>query len=335
MTDFSILIQEWYRLNKRDLPWRDSNSAYYIWLSEIILQQTQVKQGLSYYLKFVEKYPRISDLASASEDDVLKLWQGLGYYSRGRNLLFAAKQVIADFNGVFPDNYNDIIKLKGVGDYTASAISSIAFNLSHAVVDGNVYRVLSRCFLIDIPINSSEGKKEFKTLAESLIDSKKPGDHNQGLMEIGALVCKPKKPDCHNCPLQTKCLSFTKGSMLNYPVKLKKNKIKTRYFNYNIITNNTHIVIKQRKKGDIWQGLFDFPLYETSHKLQSNEKSYLDKEIKHILTHQHIFASFWIREVKEFNLVKDEKLIKITDLKNHALPQLLVKYINQSDYFNR
>ena len=335
MTDFSILIQQWYRLNKRDLPWRSSNSAYHIWLSEIILQQTQVKQGLNYYLKFAEKYPLISDLASASEDDVLKLWQGLGYYSRGRNLLVAAKQVVSDFNGIFPNNYNQIIQLKGVGDYTASAISSIAFNLPHAVVDGNVYRVLSRCFLIDTPINSSKGKKEFKNLAESLIDSKKPGDHNQGLMEIGALVCKPKNPNCQNCPLQSKCLSFSKGTMLDYPIKLKKMKVKTRFLNYFIVTNKTHIIIKQRLKGDIWQGLFDFPLLETNKKLELAKECFLDQEIKHILTHQHLFASFWIKEVTGFNLIENEKLIKITDLKNYALPQLLVKYLNQSDYFIR
>ena len=336
MANFSILIQEWYRLNKRDLPWREATSAYKTWISEIILQQTQVVQGLSYYLKFIDKYPKVEDLAKAEEDEVLKLWQGLGYYSRARNMHFAAKQVVKDFNGDFPSTHKDILSLKGVGDYTAAAISSIAYSLPHAVVDGNVYRVLSRCFLIDTPINSTLGKKEFSELANSLIDHKNPGDHNQALMEIGALICKPKNPNCAKCPIQEKCLGYSMANLLDYPVKLKKTKIKNRYLNYTITTDKTHILIKRREESDIWKGLYDFPLHESTNELTKLEDGmYLDKRFKHILTHQHIYASFWINEVRKVEANSNEIIIKIKDLENYALPQLLVKYLNQSDYFNR
>ena len=336
MTDFSILIQDWYRLNKRDLPWRESESPYNIWISEIILQQTQVKQGLSYYYKFIEQYPNITDLANAKEDEVLRLWQGLGYYSRARNMHYAASQVLINFNGVFPTSHKDILSLKGVGDYTAAAVSSIAYNLPHAVVDGNVYRVLSRVFLINTPINSPKGKKEFSELAQNLLDVKQPGNHNQALMEIGALICKPKNPNCIACPLNEKCLAFSHQTMLNYPTKLKKIKIRNRYFNYFVITDKKSIVIKKREASDIWKGLYDFPLFESDKKLDKiDDNSYLDKEFKHILTHQHIFASFWIQEISSITEKTDELIIKIKDLDNYPLPQLLVKFLNQSDYFNR
>lgn len=336
MADFSTLIQEWYRLNKRDLPWREATSAYKTWISEIILQQTQVIQGLSYYLKFVSAYPKVEDLANASEDEILKLWQGLGYYSRARNMHFAAKQIVNDFNGEFPNTYKEILSLKGVGEYTASAISSIIFDLPHAVVDGNVYRVLSRCFLIDTPINSTQGKREFTELANSLIDTKHPGDHNQALMEVGALICKPKNPNCANCPIQGKCLGRTKTNLLEFPVKLKKIKVKKRYFNYIIATDKKQLIIKRREESDIWKGLYDFPLTESTKVIPKlGDDLYLDKRLKHILTHQHIFASFWIKEVKTLELKSNEIKVKIKDLEDYALPQLLVKYLNQSDYFNR
>jgi len=335
MADFSILIQEWYRLNKRDLPWRHSNSAYNVWISEIILQQTQVIQGLDYYLKFVSNFPTIHDLANADEDAVLKLWQGLGYYSRARNLHFAAKQVVNDFNGKFPVTYKDLMMLKGVGEYTASAVSSIISNLPHAVVDGNVFRVLSRCFLVDTAINSTKGKKEFTILANSLLDVNNAGDHNQAIMEIGALVCKPKNPQCETCPINSKCLSYANGTMLNYPVKEKKVKVRNRYLNYIVTTDKKSIVIKKRGPKDIWQGLFDFPLVETDKPAEEmGESIYLDKQIKHILSHQHIYASFWIKEVKALSIEDPEQIVKMTDLEDYALPQLLVKYLNTSDYFN-
>jgi len=328
MPDFTTLTQNWYRLNKRDLPWRTEISPYKVWISEIILQQTQVVQGLDYYHKFIKQFPTVKDLANASEQEVLKLWQGLGYYSRARNMHFASKQIVNEFNGEFPSTYEGLIKLKGVGEYTASAISSIAFNLPFAVVDGNVFRVLSRVFEMDIPINTNQGKKEFTILATKLIDKTNPGDHNQALMEIGALVCKPKNPDCINCPLQSKCLAFKHSTQLDLPVKLKKLKVKNITLNYLVVTNGESVVVKKRGKNDIWQGLYDFPIDD-----EVGDKYPLDCEMKHVLTHRKIQAKFWIVPFDHYQLKDDEMIIKITEFDEYPIPQLLVKYFKQSDYF--
>lgn len=302
----------WYLHNKRNLPWRSTINPYKIWLSEIILQQTRVDQGMSYYHKFLEHFPTISDLAIASEEEVLKLWQGLGYYSRARNLHFSAKYVVNDLKGAFPTNYNELIKLKGVGDYTASAIASICYNEPTAVVDGNVYRVLARYFGISTPINSTKGIKEFKQLAQSLIDIKNPGTHNQAMMEFGARMCKPQSPDCTSCPLNTSCVALSKKQIKELPVKEKKIKIRHRYFNYLVIQteNNTTKLVK-REKG-IWLNLYEFPLIETlaeidekeliAHnefnllfkKLTTSIKQFNNELIVHKLSHQHIHTKFWI-----------------------------------------
>jgi A/G-specific adenine glycosylase len=209
MNNFSQTIISWYQINKRDLPWRDTTNPYYIWLSEIILQQTRVDQGLPYYIKFVAAFPTVEDLAKASQDEVLRLWQGLGYYSRGRNLHFTANQVVKDFGGVFPSNYDDLLKLKGVGNYTAAAIASFCWNQKKAVVDGNVYRVLARYFGIESDISLTNTQKNFQNLANELLNSKKPGLHNQAIMEFGALQCVPKQPNCMSCPLQSTCVAFS------------------------------------------------------------------------------------------------------------------------------
>lgn len=302
----------WYLHNKRNLPWRSTINPYKIWLSEIILQQTRVDQGMSYYHRFLEHFPTISDLAVASEEEVLKLWQGLGYYSRARNLHFSAKYVMNELKGEFPTNYNELIKLKGVGDYTASAIASICYNQPTAVVDGNVYRVLARYFGISTPINSTKGIKEFKQLAQSLIDIKNPGAHNQAMMEFGARMCKPQNPDCPICPLNTSCLALSKKQIKELPVKEKKIKIKHRYFNYLVIQteNNTTKLVK-REKG-IWLNLYEFPLIETLAEIDEKEliahsefdllfkklpisiKQFNNELIVHKLSHQHIHTKFWI-----------------------------------------
>ena len=228
---FSKQLAQWYLQNKRDLPWRGSTNPYEIWLSEIILQQTRVDQGMGYYYKFIEHFPSVNHLAKASEDQVLKLWQGLGYYSRARNLHFSAKYIVNELNGEFPIGYTNILKLKGVGDYTASAIASICFNEPAAVVDGNVYRVLARYFGIFTPINSSKGIKEFKMLAQKLLNTEIPGTHNQAIMEFGARMCKPQNPDCEICPLNSSCVALEKKEIKMLPVKENKIKIKKRYFN--------------------------------------------------------------------------------------------------------
>jgi len=241
--NFSKEIIRWYLQNKRDLPWRKTKDPYRIWLSEIMLQQTRVAQGLPYYEKFTEAFPTVYDLAKAEESQVLKLWQGLGYYSRARNLHYTAKDIVDNYNGQFPSTYKELLKLKGVGDYTASAIASICFDEVAPVVDGNVYRVLARYFNIDIPINSTAGVKKFKELAFEVIDHETPADFNQGIMEFGAVQCKPQSPYCIICPLHESCEGLKEQRVHMLPVKLKKTKVKHRWFNYIVVVSNQNTCI--------------------------------------------------------------------------------------------
>ena len=316
---FSKTLTNWYSINKRDFPWRNTKEPYFIWLSEIILQQTQIKQGLPYYEAFVAQFPTVFHLADAEEGDVLKLWQGLGYYSRARNLHFTAKFIVKEFNGVFPKNYKGLLKLKGIGDYTASAIASICYDEPAAVVDGNVYRALSRYFGIETPINSTEGIKEFKSLATSLIDTKNPGDYNQAIMEFGATQCKPQNPDCTVCPFNESCLALQKGVVSTLPVKLKKTKVTTKHFNFLVfISSDKRTLFEKRSSKGIWQNLYQFPLVETKSSLSIEEfrenvrvknqlvdlafdySLYNEKDIVHKLSHQHLHTKFWIIEVESF-----------------------------------
>lgn len=310
---FKKTLKSWYSANKRCLPWRQTTDPYCIWLSEIILQQTQVKQGLSYYNDFVTKYPTVFNLAGAEENEVLKLWQGLGYYSRARNLHATAKYIVSELNGVFPNNYDGLIQLKGVGDYTASAIASICFNQVTAVVDGNVYRVLSRFFGVDTPINSSKGVKEFKVLAQELIDEKNPGDFNQAIMEFGAVQCKPKNPDCTICPLNKGCVAYHNNKIEELPVKIKSAKAKKKYFNFLVFVSKDQKTILEKREGKgIWQNLYQFPLVETSKEPDYNTFKnrikahsllkdvsfelllYNKDAVVHKLSHQHLYTKFWI-----------------------------------------
>ena len=344
---FKTELINWYSVNKRDLPWRRTKDPYFIWLSEIILQQTQVKQGLPYYERFVDKYPTVFDLAKATEEDVLKLWQGLGYYSRARNLHTTAKFIAKELNGVFPNTYKELIKLKGVGDYTASAIASIAFNESCAVVDGNVYRVLSRFYGISTAINSTHGIKEFKALASELIDENKPGTYNQAIMEFGARQCKPKNPNCTDCPLHDSCEAYRNNMVDQLPVKLKKTKIKTRYLNYLVcITNNGQTMFEKRTSNGIWKNLYQFPLIETDKSIEANNFGKLDfngtvlenldfdynlyneSDIVHKLSHQHLYTNFWIIEVDNL----PNKGIAIDDLANYPAPVLISNFIEEFNF---
>lgn len=309
---FSNILVQWYLQNKRDLPWRQTRNPYYIWLSEIILQQTRVDQGMAYYFKFVEHFPNVFALASASEEQVLKLWQGLGYYSRARNLHFSAKYIVNELDGNFPNTYKGILELKGVGDYTASAVASICFNEPTAVVDGNVYRTLARYFGIDTAINSSKGIKEFKQVAQELIDVKIPGTHNQAVMEFGARMCKPQNPDCEICPLNSSCASLASNKVKELPVKDKKIKVRNRYFNYLVIqTDDDKTKLIKREKG-IWLNLYEFPLIESSmvidevklieheyfkelfHSLDVSVQLFNKEVMVHKLSHQHIYTNFWV-----------------------------------------
>jgi len=339
---FSKKISDWYLLNKRDLPWRNTTDPYKIWLSEIILQQTRVNQGLNYYHKFVEQYPTVAKLANAKEEQILKLWQGLGYYSRARNLHKAAKQVLAEHKGKFPSEYNDLIKLKGVGVYTASAIASFAFNKPYAVVDGNVYRILSRIFGIDVPIDSSEGKKYFQELANQLQNKIDSSLHNQAMMEFGARYCTPSNPDCNNCIFQNDCLALLKNRVSELPVKSKKSKQTIRYFNYLVICQNKNIFIEKRIEKDIWHSLYQFPLIESERLLDANKlikhigwKNIFKKndfklnkeytEMKHILTHQIIYTRFW--NVKYDGTLTKYLLIKRLEMNNYPLPRLIERFL--------
>lgn len=318
--NFSNYLIAWYLQNKRDLPWRNTTNPYNIWLSEIILQQTRVDQGMAYYYKFIAHFLTVNDLALASEEKILKLWQGLGYYSRARNLHFSAKYIVNELQGVFPTTYKDLLKLKGVGDYTASAIASICFNEPTAVVDGNVYRVLARYYGIDTPINSTKGIKEFKLLAQELLDEKNPGTHNQAVMEFGARMCKPQNPDCSICPLNNSCVALAQNKIKQLPVKEKKLKIKNRYFNYLVIETPTNNTLLQKRTKGIWINLYEFPLVETAAEINMDEllvhkkfdsifnntnvtvKLFNNNMVVHKLSHQHIYTKFWV--VKAPNLTK-------------------------------
>ena len=342
---FTRTLLDWFRDNGRDLPWRQTGDPYAIWLSEIILQQTQVKQGWDYWQRFMHRWPTVDDLAAASEDEVLREWQGLGYYSRARNLHYAARQIVA--LGHFPDTIDEIKQLKGVGDYTAAAIGSIAFGLPAAVVDGNVYRVLSRHFGIATPINSTEGKKEFAALAQSLMpevsstnDENICGLYNQAIMDFGAIQCTPQSPKCIVCPLQESCEALRSGTISQLPVKQKTLKIQKRHLIYIYLRYQGETAIHRRGKGDIWQGLWEPLLVESGSYLEERGKWKVEREmtagreiphgkliaknVKHVLTHQVLTADLYLWEPDERpQLPEDYIWIKESDLDNYAIPRLI------------
>jgi len=348
----SKTLLRWYHQNKRDLPWRHTKDPYIIWLSEIMLQQTRVEQGLPYFEKFSEKFPTIKHFARAKEDNILKMWQGLGYYSRARNMHHAAKQIVKIYNGKFPGEFSELKKLKGVGEYTAAAIASFAFNKPHAVVDGNVYRFLSRFFGIKTPVDSPKGKKTFSALADELLDKKNPGLHNQAMMEFGARMCKPANPDCAACPLNMQCVAFRIKKVRLFPVKSKKQKVKDRYFNYFFIRWQSKIFLGKRTGNDIWKSLYEFPLIETKRKTSLNKlmqtKEWKDvfktthlhingnsKSYKHQLSHQTIHAQFY--EIKlearpPGQILKNFLVIPGDDLKKYGVPVLIDKFLKTLNF---
>lgn len=345
---FSAQLIGWYLNNKRPLPWRNTTDPYKIWLSEIILQQTRVAQGLAYYNKFVDHYPTVKDLADASEEEVLKDWQGLGYYSRARNLHAAAKFIQQDLKGKFPADYKGIKELKGIGDYTASAIASFAYHLPHAVVDGNVFRVLSRIFGIKTPIDSTEGKKEFKELAQNLMDTESASNHNQAIMEFGAIQCTPKSPDCNSCIFQPKCEAYRQSLIEELPVKEKKLKQRKRFLYYLIFEDDRYIIVNKRSSKGIWQNLYDFPMIEDSEALSFNQltkKTEYQKLIqeadlklqaksaskKHILSHQILIAQFFHFRHPQLDSLQKSGFEKIEKklLSQKPIPKLIENYLNE------
>lgn len=310
MEGYRKALTVWYNHAKRDLPWRDSSEPYQIWVSEVILQQTRIQQGTEYYYNFLRLFPDVLTLANSSEDEVLKAWQGLGYYSRARNMHHAAKTIQSTYNGVFPADYISIKKLKGIGDYTAAAIASIAFGLPYAVVDGNVYRVLSRLFGISTPIDSSAGKKEFYDLAQLILDPGRAGDSNQALMELGAIQCLPAQPLCLDCPLRTNCYAYMNQCIDRFPVKSKKTKQKERYLNFIYLYKKNKLFLEKRGDKDIWRNMFQFPMIETNVPSSPEEvmgsKAWEDMfknssitiesvypERIHLLTHQRLHIRFF------------------------------------------
>ena len=344
---YSKTFIDWYKKNKRDLPWRNTKDPYRIWISEIILQQTRVTQGLDFYSRFIRRFPNIQELAKADQEEVLKLWQGLGYYSRARNLHEAAKSIQLNFQGIFPQRYEDVIALKGVGSYTAAAILSIAWNQAYPVIDGNVYRVLGRLFAVDVPCDTGKGRKMYDELAYILMDPKQAGLHNQAIMEFGALQCIPFKPDCHQCMLKDKCLSFDSGTTQKYPVKQHIITVRERYFNYFFILHKGNTFLSRRTKKDIWEGLFDFPLIETLYSMTYEEIretetfknlfydtgkitfSLISNEVKHVLTHQILYAKLYkVTIQKENSCLKKYIKTPLGKITDYAVPALISRFLS-------
>ena len=338
MNIFSGTLLDWYAENKRDLPWRNTTDPYLIWISEIILQQTRVAQGYEYFLRFIKRFPDVVSLAAASEDEVMKYWQGLGYYSRARNLHAAAKSM----KGTFPKTYAEVRALKGVGDYTAAAICSFAYDMPYAAVDGNVYRVLSRYFGVDTPIDSTEGKKLFAALADEMLDRKQPALYNQGIMDFGAVQCTPQSPDCLFCPLAESCSALSAGRVAQLPVKQHKTKTTNRYFNYIYVRAGAYTFINKRTGNDIWKNLFELPLIETPTALSEEDFLTLPefralfapgevpvvrsvcREVKHILSHRVIYANLYEVTLSEnLTYFSDFLKIRVDELEQYAVSKLV------------
>lgn len=346
--EFIVPLEKWYLENKRDLPWRNTTDPYVIWISEVILQQTRVIQGLDYFNRFMTRFPDVASLAEAEEDEVLKYWQGLGYYSRARNLHTAARQIMDDFGGLFPKNYRDVLSLKGIGEYTAAAICSFAYRQPYAVVDGNVYRVLARLFDIDVPIDSTQGKKLFVKLASDLLDKKRPDVYNQAIMELGALQCVPRSPHCELCLLSDKCLSLISERVEKLPVKQGKTVVKPRFFNYLCISYQGDTWIRQRKGKDIWENLYEFVLIETDKEYSFEELQHTEEycrifnglgkvkvtalplQKRHVLSHRIINAYFYSIEIESVpEGISGYIRIPYTELENYAVSRLTHIYLEQ------
>ena len=344
MNSVADILLDWYAREGRDLPWRRTRDPYRIWLSEVILQQTRVAQGTEYYLRFTERFPDVASLAAAPEDEVLKLWQGLGYYSRARNLHAAARQVVERFGGRFPVALEEVRSLRGVGDYTAAAICSAAYDAPCAVVDGNVYRVLARLFDLDAPIDSTAGKRAFAELAQSQLDTAHPGRYNQAIMDFGALRCTPSSPRCEACPLAGQCLALAAGTVAARPVKQGKTRVRDRWFNYLHVSSGDRTLLRRREGRDIWQGLYEFPLIETEgpaelpelvrlpqfRELLGDVPWHLVRSIllsKHQLSHQTLHAVVHRIETPSLTPAAVAMAVPTAALGDYAVPRLIDRYL--------
>ncbi len=346
---FRETLLAWFRQNHRPMPWKGEKDPYLLWLSEIILQQTRVEQGLPYYQAFKQKYPTVEALAAASQDEVMKLWEGLGYYSRARNLHAAARYVAHELQGRFPTDYEGILSLKGVGPYTAAAIASFAYNLPRAVVDGNVFRVLARIYGINTPIDSSTGKKEFSGLAEKLLSPQQPAAHNQAMMDFGATQCTPRAPACTSCPFRENCVAHTTNQVGSLPVKARKASRKGRFFHYLVIRKNGQALLNKRTGKDIWRNLYEFPLIEHPHPIREEEEMReteawqqllgekrveirrVSPPVQQLLTHQKIQATFWETELLSRHFPDGPFLaVKWEELPQYAFPKIISRYLGRT-----
>lgn len=339
---FNYLILSWFDKNKRELPWRNTLNPFHIWLSEIILQQTRVEQGKNFYLNFITEFDTVKDLANADEQKVLKLWQGLGYYSRARNLHFTAQFVSNELNGVFPDSFKELKKLKGIGDYTAAAIASIVYKEPVPAVDGNMFRVFSRYFNVEDDISLAKTKKVFWDLGLEVIDEKRPGDFNQAVMDLGATICLPKAPKCEICPINESCEALRLNKVIDLPIKTKKTKITNRFLHFILVENEGKIGLVKREGNDVWRNLFTLPMIETTTDLLDNEllikeNIHLDlgfiSEEKHILSHQNLFIKYYrytadVSKIEQLRNVSDFEWINLNDIENCPLPKPIEKFIN-------
>lgn len=346
MNFFAKHLIDWYKYHGRNLPWRETRDPYTIWVSEIILQQTRISQGTAYFHRFIEQYPNVSKLASADEHDILKVWQGLGYYSRARNMHAAAKQIMEQFDGKFPSTYKELLSLKGIGEYTAGAIASISYNLPYPAVDGNVLRVLSRVYAIEMPINSTKGKKLFSQLAKDLVPSESPATFNQAIMDFGAMVCTPNRPDCDTCPLNDLCQAYINNKVQQFPVKEKKTRILDRYMHYLLIRNGDKVWLEKRGEQDIWKNMYQLPLIESYEELvpekllQSKEWDAIFKEaeieirsvsneIIHLLSHRKIHAYFYEIYLQNGKVHYPANPVLLKDIFNFAVPKLIENYLTE------
>ncbi|QTV06569.1 A/G-specific adenine glycosylase [Faecalibacter bovis] len=339
---FNYLILSWFDKNKRELPWRNTRNPFHIWLSEIILQQTRVEQGKNFYLNFITEFDTVNDLAKADEQKVLKLWQGLGYYSRARNLHFTAQFVSNELNGVFPDTFKELKKLKGIGDYTAAAIASIVYNEPVPAVDGNMFRVFSRYFNVEDDISLAKTKKVFWDLGIEVIDEKRPGDFNQAVMDLGATICLPKAAKCDICPLNESCEALRLNKVQELPIKTKKVKVSNRFLHFILVQNGNEIGLVKREGNDVWRNLFTLPMIETTTDLLDNEDlihqnihldlSFISEE-KHILSHQNLFIKYYryipnVSKIEHLRNLSDFEWINLNEIENYPLPKPIENFIN-------
>lgn len=336
--NFSTILLNWYDANKRDFPWRNTGNPYVIWVTEVVFQQTRIEQGLPFFVRFIEAFPTVNDLAMAKEEQVLKLWQGLGYYSRARNLHFSAKHIVDNLDGNFPKTYKDLLTLKGVGPYIAAEVASVCFGEVIAAVDGNVQRVISRYFGVKEAVNQPKGEKQIKAFANEYIPHNRPGDYNQALMDFGSTMCTPRNPNCTECIFSEDCLANRKGIQTTLPVKVKKVKVRKRYFDFLLLFKNGKLAMQKRKAGDVWQGLYQPLMTESSTKTENIENIYgtgylLSKSIR-VLSHQKLFLNFWVLDELTMNEFSNVEWIKTTELNELPVPKSIEQLFSSNEFMN-